>query len=55
MTSDRQNSLLKIDFYFQNRKYYFILYFQNTFERYFVKYSYYKLSNSKPKTSFWRS
>ena len=31
--SDGQISLLKIDFYFQNRKYYFILYFQNSFEK----------------------
>ena len=35
--SDGQNSLLKICFYFKNRKYYFILYFQNTFEKYFVE------------------
>ena len=31
------NSIFKIVFYFQNRKYYFILYFQNTFENYFRK------------------
>jgi len=36
VSSDGQNSLLKIDFYFQNRKYYFILYIKNTFEKYFA-------------------
>ena len=35
--SDGHKSILKIDFYFQNRKYYFILYFQNTFGKYFAK------------------
>jgi len=37
LDSDGQNSLLKIDFYFENGKYYFILYFQNSSEKYFVK------------------
>jgi len=36
LIGDGQNSLVKIDFYFQYRKYYFILYFQSTFEKYFV-------------------
>src|SRR6218665_1573266 len=35
--SDGQNSLPENSFLFLNRRYYFIFYFQNTFEKYFVK------------------
>lgn len=33
----KRPNLLKIDFYFQNRKYYFILYVKNTFKKYFAE------------------